>query len=177
MTWCLMVWHVMAQITPSGKRWTLSDTSQKENTLAKINTHSNHQGKVNVNAWTQNCPDIRRSEVISLATPLFQFAQRSWQISTKKTTIWVKCPKRVTEGLTQKSGQKTHIKTQSGAAIKYQNAWRKKDRLYHAWPYYGFLGQIGQFGKKNQPYPPRTIYVSVVIIIAGTTQEEFTQYI
>ena len=29
--------------------------------------------------------------------------------------------------------------------------------------------------KKNQPYPPRTIYVSVTII-TGTTQEEFTQY-
>ena len=143
----------MAQITPSGWRWTLSDTSQKENTLAKINTHSNHQGKVNVNVGTQNCPDIRRSEVISLATPLVQFAWRSRQISTKKT-IWVKCPKRVTEGLTQKSGQKTHIKTQSGAAIKYQNAWRKKDRLYHAWPYYGFLGQIGQFGKKESTLSP-----------------------
>ena len=134
----------MAQIAPSGKRWTLSDTSQKENTLAKINTHSNDQGQVNVNAWTQNCPEIRRSEVISWATPLFQFARSLSKMSQKSDG-------RVN---TNKKWAKTHIKTQSGAAIKYQNAWRKKDRLYHAWPYYGFLGQIGQFGKKESTLSP-----------------------
>ena len=35
----------------------------------------------------------------------------------------------------------------------------------------GSLGQIGQFGTTLSP---RTIYVSVVITIAGTTHVEFT---
>ena len=77
---------------------------------------------------------------------------------------------------TKKWAKNTHKNTVGGRNKVSECVKEKRQTLSCMTILWVFRTNWSIWKKKNQPYPPRTIYVSV-IIIAGTTQEEFTQYI